>query len=493
MYSASATFQTKIKEEAREIHWGGRIKTTGGATYLFTDANIVNGGDITRVISSKSLDVGAVYAASLSIELVLPGVSRYELYGGTIEMKCSLVGATDVIPMGIYIISEVVQTSDHIKIKAYDNMIKFDDVKFSPSANARIQMPYKWLEDACSACGVTLGVTQARVYLFPNGARKTGFADVVSDVETWRDALSYITAYLGCYAFINRDGELELGRYRKTADDTIPANFRFSSGLSDYRTTYDGIYGTCKASGVQEYVPNSNSGGLVLDLGTNPFLQFTSATTRLSALSAIINEWNGIYYCPYSSEMPLNPLYDPGDILEFTGNQASTYDIGAITEITYKIGGKMSVVCAGDNPRLAAAQDRFSKTVSGLSSDYNNGQESGGKDFWLLYSENAYAVTFVDGEKKLVDKIEWEQSVDVQRVGLVFNAELEIDDTSTVEVSLTVDDSFTYRFDLVEEKLRLGKRIINASKAWRVKDKGNHVAKVLLTVTKNPLLWSDMA
>jgi hypothetical protein len=83
--------------------------------------------------------------------------------------------------------------------------------------------------------------------------------------------------------------------------------------------------------------------------------------------------------------------------------------------------------------------------------------------------------------------------VDVQRVGLVFNAELEIDDTSTVEVSLTVDDSFTYRFDLVEEKLRLGKRIINASKAWRVKDKGNHVAKVLLTVTKNPLLWSDMA
>jgi hypothetical protein len=491
MYSASADFLTKIKSNTRDITWNGTITTTGGAVYTFDDENIINSGSITRMISQQSLRVGTVYAASLSIELILPGVSRYELYNGTIELECSIDGALDVIPMGSYTIGEALQASDHITLKAYDNMLLFDGVGFVPASHVDIQTPYNWLVEACTACGVVFGGTSAEVSVLPNGGRKTGFADVVSDVKTWRDVLGYLTAYLGGFAYIGRDGKLYVGSYKGVSDDTVPASFRYSSDLSDYRTTYDGLYAVYKEGGVQEYVSNSNVGGLVLDLGTNPFLQFTDSTNRLDALQEIIDSWNGIYYVPFMADMPLVPTYDPGDVLTFTDNQASVYDIGAICEITYNIGGQMHVTCSGDNPILASAQDRFSKTVAGLSSDYNNGQEIGGKGFWMLHTENTSALS-VGSTKTQVAEIEFQQAVDVQKIGLVFTCEASLSATAVVDILITVDDSEDYEFEYTSEKTLKGKRPFARTCAFRVTGKGTHTAKVYMTVTDNALKWSDL-
>lgn len=491
MYSASATFNTKIKQNSRGIHWSGTITTTGGGSYSFTDSNIVNGGSITKAISSQSLNIGTAYAASLSIELILPGVSRYELYNGNIDVSVTLDGATDVIPMGKYIISEAMQTSDHITIKAYDNMVKLDNVPFNPSSNTNIQTPYAWLSDLCTACGVVLGSTSTQIRALPNGNRQTGFADAVSDVKSWRDVLGYLTAYLNGYAYIGRDGKLYIGKYTANSADTIPSNFRYTSNLSDFRTTYNGLYSVFKEGGVQEYVYNSNDKGIVLDLGTNPFLQFTDQTNRLEALQEIIDAWNGVYYVPYESDIPLVPTYDPGDVLTFTDNQAGAYDIGAITEITYNIGGTMNVKCSGDNPRLATAQDRITKSIAGLSADYNNGAQSGGKNFWLLETTNTSNLT-VGNTKTKVAEIEWNQSVDVQRMGFMFTCEASLSATAVIDVLITVDDSNDYEFEVTESKALLGKRIISSNCGFRVTGKGSHLAKVYMKVTDNTLKWSDL-
>lgn len=490
MYSASATFNTKIKSNTRSLNWSGTI-TANGNTYTLSDDDLIS-GSITRSISSQSLSIGTAYAATLSLEFILPGVSRYELYNGTIEMSVSLVGASDVIPMGVYTIGEALQTSDHITIKAYDNMLLFDSVGFVPASHVDIQTPYNWLLEACTACGVALGSTSAEISVLPNGGRKTGFADVVSDVKTWRDVLGYLTAYIGGFAFIGRDGKLYVKQYKAASDDTVPSSFRYSSDLSDYRTTYDGLYAVFKEGGVQEYVSNSNVGGLVLDLGTNPFLQFTDSTNRLDALQEIIDSWNGIYYVPFNADMPLIPTYDPGDVLTFTDNQAAQYDIGAITEITYNISGTMSVKCSGDNPLLSNAQDRFSKSIAGLSKDYNNGQEVGGKNFWLLHTENTSPLT-VGSTKTEVAEIEFKQTVDVQRLGLMFTCDGDLSDTAVVKVLITVDDLNDYEFEVTESKSLLGKRTYNSTCGFRVTGKGTHVAKVYMTVTDSALKWSDLA
>lgn len=496
MYSASATFLTKIKSKIRKITWSGTISTVGGSTYDFDDdPSTLNGkiisGSITRSISSQNLNIGTAYASTLSLEIVLPGVSRYELYDGIVEIYCSIDGASDVIPMGIYTISDASQTLDHINVKAYDNMLKFDAVPFETGQHVTIQTPYAWLSEMCLDCGVSLGSTSAEIEGMPNGSRNTGFADVVSDVSTWRDVLMYLTAYIGGYAYIGRDGKLYIGSYRGIPSDTVPANFRYSSDLSDYRTTYDGLYATYKEGGLQEYVSNNNSGGIVLDLGTNPFLQFTDQTNRLAALQEIIDAWNGVYYVPFMVDMPLVPIYDPGDVLAFTGNQAGAYDLGAIVEITYNIGNKMSVKCSGDNPILYGAQDRFTKTIAGLSKDYNNGQEVGGKNFWLLHTENTSALT-VGSTKTQVAEIEFNQTVDVQRMGLMFTCEATLSDTAIVDILITVDDSASYEFETTEEKCVMGKRILSSTCGFRVTGKGTHSAKVYMTVTDNSLKWSDI-
>ncbi len=486
MYSASAEFNTKIKDKIRVIHWSGVINTP--TPISFADTNVIS-GSLVRAISGERLEVGSVYASQLNLEVEVPGVSRYELYGCTMTLNCSIDGASDLIPMGVFTITEALQSASKITITAYDSMIKFDDVTFSPSND--IKTPYEWLSDYCTTCGVSLGSTSAEISALPNGGRKTGFADVVSDVSTYRDVLGYLASYLGGYAYIGRDDKLYIGLYNSITSDTIPSNFRYTSNLSDYRTTYDGLYGTYKEGGVQEYVSNTNQGGLVLDLGTNPFLQFTDQSNRLDALQEIIDSWDGIYYVPYDSDMPLVPTYDPGDVLTFIDNQAGAYDLGAITEITYNIGGTMHVMCSGDNPRLSSAQDRFSKTIAGLASEYSNGQEVGAKNFWILTTENTSPIT-VGGTKTEVAEIEWNQTVDVQRLGLMFTCDGDLSDTAVVKVLITVDDLNDYEFEVTESKSMLGKRTYNSTCGYRVTGKGTHVAKVYMTVTDSALKWSDL-
>lgn len=496
MYSASADFLTKIKSNIRKITWSGTITTVGGSTYQFDDdPSTVKGkiisGAITRSICSQSLNVGTAYASTLSLEIVLSGVSRYELYGGVVDISCSIDGALDVIPMGVFTISEANQTSDHINIKAYDNMVKFDEVNFSPALHTYIQNPFGWLMDICTTCGVVLGSSFSDIEAMPNGRRQTGFADIVSDARTWRDVLSYISAYLGGYAYIGRDGYLYIGSYGSVSADTVPSTFRYSSNLSDFRTTFDGLYATYKDGGVQEYVYNTNTGGLVLDLGVNPFLQFSNQTNRVEALQEIIDSWDGVYYVPYSADMPLVPIYDVGDVLAFTDNQAGAYDIGAITKITYNIGGTMSVSCSGDNPILAAAQDRFSKTLQGLSSEYSNGQEIGKQEFWILHTENALPLT-VGSTKTQVAEIEYDQKTDFQKIGFMFDCDGTLSATAVVVVEITVDDELAYTHEITDRRLA-GKVPFPANCGFTVQGKGTHTAKVYMTVTDSPLLWSDLA
>lgn len=491
MYSASATFNTKIKQSARGLHWSGTITAVGGSTYTFGDSDIIS-GSITRSISSQTLNIGTAYASTLSIELVLAGVSRYELYNGTISVSCELDGATDVIPMGIYNISEASQTADHITLKAYDNMVKFDDVAFSFSANTSIQLAYNWISAACSACGVTLGMTSAQIKVMPNGRRKTGFTDVVADVKTWRDVLCYISAYLGSYAYIGRDGKLYLGTYGSVSVDTIPASFRFSSDLSDFRTTYDGLYSVYKDEGLQEYVSNTNTGGLVLDLGTNPFLQFSNSSNRHNALQEIIDLWDGVYYVPFAADLPIVPIYDVGDVLTFTDNQAGAYDIGAITEITYTIGGTMSVKCSGDNPRLADAQDRFTKTLEGIASEYDNTRNIGGKEFWILSMTNDTSSMTVGSTETQIAEIEWTQKTTVQDIEMIVTVDAVLSATAEVQIRMTVDDDVNFEMTTDVVKSLVGERVFVRTNPQKVTGTGTHTAKVYMTVTDSPLLWSDI-
>lgn len=487
MYSASADYLTKIKDVIRMIHWSGTISTP--TPINFSDDDIVT-GSLVRSISGEKLEIGSVYSSQLNLEVDIAGISRYELIGCEITLNSSLDGALDVIPMGTFTITEALQSASKITITAYDSMIKFDDVDFVPSSHLSIQKPYEWLTEMCTACGVTLGSTSAQISVMPNGSRKTGFADVVSDVKSWRDVLGYLATYLGGYAYIGRDGKLYIGQYGSTSADTVPSSFRYSSNLSDYRTTYDGINAIYKNDGVQEYTTNTNTGGLVLELGVNPFLQITDQTNRMDALQEIIDAWDGIYYVPFDSDMPLVPTYDPGDILTFTDNQASVYDIGAICEITYNIGGQMHIKCSGDNPRLASAQDRYTKIVSSVNENTNNGQQVGGKDFWLLMLTNEEQITVSSTEIQIAE-IEYNQTTYGQRLAMILTIDAVLSATAVVKVRVNVDDDTDLEMK-IEEKRFGGERGFYCSNPQKVYGTGIHRCKVYMTVTDSPTTVGEL-
>ena len=91
----------------------------------------------------------------------------------------------------------------------------------------------------------------------------------------------------------------------------------------------------------------------------------------------------------------------------------------------------------------------------------------------------------------LVAQIDWKQTVDVQRMGFMFTAEAYLSSTATVLILITVDDDELYEFDVTEQKASAGKRILTADCGFRVTDKGDHSAKVYMTVTDSPLIWSE--
>lgn len=489
MYSASATFLNLIKQKERTFIYSGSITTKGGATYDFIGKDM-RSGKIVRSIANDSIEIGSVYASEFDCELGL-SVSRYELYNGTITFKIKLEGASDEIPMGIFTISEINQTADRLQIKSYDNMIKFDAVAFNSTDNTSVKLPYAWLITACTACGVTLGNTQAQIEAMPNGKRNTGYADVVADAKSWRDVLGYLAAYLGGYAYIGRDGKLYIGHYGSNPVDEIPASFRYSSGLSDYRTTYDGIYAIYKNEGIQEYYSNSNTGGIILDLGTNPFLQIVAPSNRRSALKEIIDSFDGVYYVPFNSDIPMNPLYDVGDVLQFTGNQADEYDYGAITEIVLTVGNTMRITCAGDNPRLAEAQDRFAKSVEGLLSDYSNAKNIGGRDFWMISIRNTEALTVTDTEIQVAE-IGWTQSTNFQDIEMLLMINAELSATAQVKLRLNVDDDVDYEVILTTDKALKGVRPFPGTNPQKISGHGTHTAKVYMTVIDSPLTVGDL-
>ena len=61
-----------------------------------------------------------------------------------------------------------------------------------------------------------------------------------------------------------------------------------------------------------------------------------------------------------------------------------------------------------------------------------------------------------------------------------------------MKVLVSVDDNAFYEYETTEEKLMKGTRRIGATCGFRITGKGDHSAKVYLTVTDNPTLWSDL-
>ena len=366
MYPVSDLYKTAIQENARSFTWSGNITTAAGKNYPFVNKDIVKGsGYITRQCSGTSeIELGSVYSAELGISL-FSDVDRYSLEDAQIALDFHMAlpdGNVEDIPMGIFYVAEANRKIRTLELKAYDGMLRFEKAYKKEQSSG---YPYDFLNIMCNDCKVSLAQTQAEIEALPNGTELLGvYPD--NDIETWRDFLHYLSQALGCFAFINRDGKLQLVKYGESPVCSVNSTHRYSSSFSDFVTRYTAISSTNRRTNTAEYYALDPDDGLTMNLAVNPLLQFGLDETRTRILKNILNAISVINYVPFDSETIGDPALDPGDVLTFTGGQADATKIAAITSITVKVNGKCSLKCVGKNPRLSEAKSKNDKDISGL-------------------------------------------------------------------------------------------------------------------------------
>jgi hypothetical protein len=366
MYSVSDLYKTAIQDNTRSFTWSGTITTKAGRVYPFENKDIVKGsGYVTRQCSGSSeIELGSVYAAELGISL-FSDVDRYSLEDAEVRLNFHMSlpdGNTEDVPMGIFYVAEANRQIKTLELKAYDAMLNFEKAYNKDQSSG---YPLDFLTAMSTSCHVELSQTQAEIEALPNGTELLGvYPD--NDIETWRDFLHYLSQALCCFAFINREGKLQLVQYTAAPVVTVNSTHRYSSSFSDFVTRYTAINSTNRRTNTAEYYSLDPDDGLTMNLEVNPLLQFGLDETRKRILNNILNGIAVINYVPFDSETIGDPALEPGDVLTFTGGQADASQMAAITSITVKVNGKCSLKCVGKNPRLAEAKSKNDKNITGL-------------------------------------------------------------------------------------------------------------------------------
>ena len=366
MYPVSEAFLQAVQGNTRKYYWTGKITTAGGLEYFFDQEDIVKGSGYisAQCCGNSEIELGAVYAAEMGISLFL-NIDRYTLEDAEVELSYHLRladGTYEAVPMGIFEVSEANRTVHVLELKAYDRMLRFDRAF---NGFETIGTAYGMMALCSTACGVELAQSQAEIEALPNGSELLSIYPE-NDIETYRDVLYFTAQVLGGFFCINREGKLEFRQYGETPVMEILQKHRFSSSFSDFVTRYTAVSSTNLRTQISEYYALETDGGLTMNLGVNPLLQFGLEETRKELCRNILTAVSAVNYVPFDSDTIGNPALDLGDVLTFSGGQADAQQITCVTSFTVKIGGRQSLKCVGKNPRLSQAKSKNDKNISGL-------------------------------------------------------------------------------------------------------------------------------
>uniref|UniRef100_UPI0040566CC7 hypothetical protein n=1 Tax=Agathobacter sp. TaxID=2021311 RepID=UPI0040566CC7 len=374
MYPVSEAFLQAVQENTRRFYWTGRITTKAGAVHEFANKDIVKGSGYisSQCCGSTEIELGTVYSSEMGITL-LSDIDRYTLEDAKVELFYHLLVPGDVyemVPMGIFEVSEANRSIRCLEIKAYDYMLRFEKDFNSTETTGNA---YEIVLLCCKACDVEFAHIRNEIEEMPNGSELLSlYAE--NDIETYRDVLFYIGQVLGGFFHINREGKLELKKYGNAPVTEIADRHRFSSSFSDFITRYTAVSSTNVKTQKAEYYALDEDNGLTMNLGVNPFLQFGVDETREELCTNILNDLSVISYVPFDSETIGNPALDLGDVLRFSGGHADDAQITCITSSMCRIGGKHTLKCVGKNPRLAQAKSKNDKNISGLLNQVDAGK-----------------------------------------------------------------------------------------------------------------------
>lgn len=252
MYPVSNSYLAAVYNDAAETNLTGTI---GSAT--FTKDNIVLGSFhiSNQCTDTSDIVLGSVFMGQLEATFTGINIDYTNWIGKDITPTFSLkVGenAWESVPLGVFRVMEAKHTAEGVMVTAYDNMRKFDRrIKKAHFRNVKANL-HTFVGIMCTDCHVTFGMTLEEFSELPNSTETTtifGYSrdtkKFSNDIETYRDLLFYIAQAMGCFATMNRSGQLVFVKYNNSVVETISDRQRLSGAqFADYITNYTGIYVT---------------------------------------------------------------------------------------------------------------------------------------------------------------------------------------------------------------------------------------------------------
>ena len=389
MYEVTDTYKTLIKQPTRYVGISGAVKLRSGELVTFTDKNIESGSlSITDRLNRRGdFRPGGVYSSGLSIGFTGLFAKTNDLDGAVIrlnyliyptaEMKLS---EAEIVPLGRFYVdgSTIKRTRSTVRLKADDGLMLFD-IPTTERSGTLCEL----VLGACSAAGVSFGMTQAEFETLPNATLSAVIN--TSRVQTERDLLMYVGMLTGSFARMTRSG-LAVEFVPLTCEKNestnviipvreIAGNIRFSTDFSDDTTRIAKIFmrrnGTALYSTL-EVTAGGSEKLATLELDENPLMSGLSDSDVTAALDNLISQ---LYHClnrVFDVDFTGDPALEVGDYVRLRGGEIDTsrgYATGMITSQTWTFHGTHRIKCTMPSSLVYSGDDTDTAAVMLLADD----------------------------------------------------------------------------------------------------------------------------
>lgn len=390
MYNVSEKFKNSLKSPKRKSRITGTLTTSKQVEYQINDSNIIkNSLYVTnQIVNNNKLCFGSVYAGECGF-IMNSDIDRYSLFGATVKLYFTLKledGTEESLPLGVFTVDTAERVGSRIKITAIDNMNKFD-VDVSEDVNDTL---YELLKYISNKCKVELAQSKEEIEALHINATSQSYTIQRSKINTYRDAIAYLSMIICANATIDNLGKLKLVQYANNSIDSNDRGTRLNNcNFNDYKTTFKGVKARFFAN--ENYYTyeamEKDSNGLILDFGDIPIVGGT-AKTKNDTIEAILQTVKQISYVPSTLYIASNPAYELGDMITCrdinnTDNAINTY----VMAYKYNYREKETINCYGENPLLQNIKTKNDRQLEGIENQIST------KDLIIVNATNVKDIT----------------------------------------------------------------------------------------------------
>ena len=280
--------------------------------------------------TAETLDVGACESAIFSIKLADLDATTFKGRKIVVTLNALQDNVSVALNMGEFWVDDVTHPNNtwYYQLTAYDNMVKFD-VKASQWYRS-LQLPMTLRNFRTSLCAF-VGVAVAPDQTLPLDDLVVKRYDDIDVNITARQILHMIAEINGCFAHINREGQLKFVYLNDTSCITLAEGgadcYKPSATHENWRTTEIGAVIAYSLNNEQGVTYPSTGGFNALTVSDNFFCYDMSDEELARVAHTMYQALAGITYVAHDTPTTGRPWLEAGDMitLESDGQSITTY------------------------------------------------------------------------------------------------------------------------------------------------------------------------